>query len=176
VGGGKSRVLTKIALRCSSVFFFMAFPAAREAYSAAHLACTSGAALVTHLKPLLLPSPSNGGGQVIIELIHVMVHESRAFECAQGLGPRHGLAGWSFFENLFELRKVRTHRVFLGRHRSASAGTVYTDIAPAVSGSAIAEGVGAGLLNPVFFALFKLRKKLFSRAPFFFNGPGWNAR
>jgi hypothetical protein len=51
--------------------------------------------------------PSKRGGQVIIEFFHVAVHESRAPERAQGLGPRLGLAGWSFFLYLFELRNVR---------------------------------------------------------------------
>jgi len=92
-------------------------------------------------------------------LFHVAVHESRAPERAQGLGPRLGLAGWSFFVTPFELRKLRPQRVFLGRHRSVSAGKSYTDLTSAVSGSAIADGVDAGLLKTVFFGvLFKLKK------------------
>jgi hypothetical protein len=53
-----------------------------------------------------------------------------------------------------ELRKVRPHRDFLGRHRSASAGAVYTDITSVVSGSPIAEGVDAGLLKTILFLCF----------------------
>jgi hypothetical protein len=61
-----------------------------------------------------LAEPLQGGGQVVNESFHVAVHESRAPERAQGLGPHLGLAGWSFFEYLFELREVRPNRAFFG--------------------------------------------------------------
>ena len=73
--------------------------------------------------------PFQGGGQVVIVLFHVAVHESRAPERAQGLRPRLGLAAWCFFVTpVFGLHKVRPNRVFLGRHRSVSAGEMYTDL------------------------------------------------
>jgi hypothetical protein len=55
-------------------------------------------------------------------------------ERAKGLGPRLGLAGWSFFVYLHGLRKVRSRRFFLRRHRSVFAGKIYTDLTSAVSG------------------------------------------
>jgi hypothetical protein len=91
---------------------------------------------------------------VVIELFHVAVHESRAPERAQGLGPRLGLAGRSLFVALvFELRKVCPHRVFLGRHRSVPAEEMYTDLTSAVSGLAI-NGMDAGLSKTVLFGCF----------------------
>jgi hypothetical protein len=65
-----------------------------------------------------------------------------------------GLAVWSFFVILFELRKVRQHRVFLERHRSVSVGTIYTDLTSAVGGSAIENGVDAGLLKTELLMFF----------------------
>jgi hypothetical protein len=94
------------------------------------MAGTSGAALFTYLQPLPLLSLSKGGGQEVIELFHVAAHERLGPERAQGLGPRLGLAGWGFFVHPFELRKVRPRRVFLGRHRSVSAGTIFADLTP----------------------------------------------
>ena len=112
---------------------------------------------------------------MFIELFYVSVHESRAPERAQGFGPRLGLAGWSFFVTLLELRKVRPHRVFLGRRCSVPAGKIYTDLTSAVSGSAIADGVGAGLLKPFFLVLYsyvrKLRQKSFFAGPICFQQP-----
>jgi hypothetical protein len=116
------------------------------------VACTPGAAPVT-LAATALAEPSQGGGQVVIGLLHVTVNEIRAPERAQGLGPRLGLAGWSFFVTLvFELRKVRPHRVFLGRHRSVSARELYADLTSTVSGSAIADGMLENSAKKTFFA------------------------
>jgi hypothetical protein len=102
---------------------------------------------------------------MVIELFYVTVHKNRAPERAQGLGSRLGRAGWGFFENLFELRKVRPHRVILGQHRSASAGEIY------LLGSR--AHVNAGLLKTVLGVFYssvrKLRKNIVLRASFVFN-------
>jgi hypothetical protein len=60
---------------------------------------------------------------------------------------------------------LRPHRVFLGQHRSASAGNIYTDLASAVSGSAIADDVD-GTLFGVFFGRspYRTKKQFFFRA------------
>jgi hypothetical protein len=49
---------------------------------------------------------------------------------------------------------MRPHRVFLERHRIVSVGTIHTDLTSAASGSAIANGVDAGLLKNRFFDVF----------------------
>jgi hypothetical protein len=73
-----------------------------------------------------------------------------------------------FFVYLFELRKVRPRRVFLGQHRSVSPGKIYTNLTSAASGSAIANGVDSGLLKIVFFGCFIGPSVLFIfKAPFF---------
>ena len=113
--------------------------------------------------------------QFVIKSPSASVHESRAPERAKGLGPRLGLAGWSFFVFLFELREVRLHRAFLWRHRSLCAGGIHTDLTPEVSGSAVAYGVDAGLLKPVLWCFLgghQTEQKVFLRAPFVFNSPG----
>jgi hypothetical protein len=65
---------------------------------------------------------------------------------------------------------MRSRRGLFWRHGSVSAGEIYTDITPAVSGSAMADGVDAGLLKSGFFGvLFKLKK--LRKKNIFFAGP-----
>jgi hypothetical protein len=73
---------------------------------------------------------------------------------------------------------VRTLGLFRAASKCVCAGEVYIDLTSAVSGSAIRDGVDAGLLKTVFFGVLFKRKKnaaksmLVSRAPFVF-GSGW---
>jgi hypothetical protein len=52
-----------------------------------------------------------------------------------------------------------------------SAGKSYTDLTSAVSGSAIADGVDAGLLKTVFFGVLFKRKKNPANKHACFAGP-----
>jgi hypothetical protein len=96
---------------------------------------------------------------VVVVLFNVAVHKSRTPERTQGLGLYLGLAGWTFFVYLFGLRKVRPHRAFIRRHRSAPAGNIFTDKTSTVSDSAIADRVDAGMLQSIFFGVLFKRKK-----------------
>jgi hypothetical protein len=63
---GQRKVASGGALCVEAGFFVVTFPAARETSSAAHLACTAGAALVTYLQPLHLPSPSEKAARSLL--------------------------------------------------------------------------------------------------------------
>jgi hypothetical protein len=62
------------------------------------------------------------------------------------------------FLHLFELCKVRTLGLFRAASNCVCAGEVYSYLTSAVSGSAIADGVNAGLLKNVFFGVLFKRK------------------